>query len=261
MRAVSWMGVLWVVLALLLGATAAATGEAGKQEDACSNVGATFASVTATCSTDGDSGAKDVSTSAVRFEPVCFDDPCTLTVKCHSLGGPTGVLYDKHVDDNLVATNICVVDRDSVELTPGAVLRAMRRLSWPASKLTIQPPDGLTLVNFDTNFYTDDTAAVTKTVRLLGQRVVIEATPSEFRFNFGDDRKLETTDPGAAYPALRVTHNYLLKGSYRPWLSTTYSGRFKVGNGRWQDIPGTVTAHGPKQRLRAVEATPKLVGY
>jgi len=251
---------------MLAGGIAVAAADAGvRLKDGCPGAGATLSSATATCAVgddtgSGEAGAKGV--AAVRFEPVCFDDPCTLTVKCHSLGGPTGVLYDKYVDDKLVSTNNCVVDSGSLAVvTPGAVLRAMRRLSWPASDLTVQPPDGVTLVNLETNFYTDDTAAITKSVRLLGQRVTIEATPSSFTFHFGDDLKMDTTDPGAPYPDLRVTHNYLRKATYRPWLSTTYSGRFKVGNGGWQDIPGTVTIDGPKQRLRAIEATPKLVGY
>jgi len=253
----------------LLGEVAVAAADVGvRLKDGCPGAGATLGSATATCATGGDTGntgseqAGNKGVGAVRFEPVCFDDPCTLTVKCHGLGGPAGVLYDKYVDDKLVATNNCVVDTGSVAVvTPGAVLRAMRRLSWPASDLTVQPPDGVTLVNFETNFYTDDTAAITKRVTLLGQRVRIEATPSSFTFHFGDDLKLDTTDPGAPYPKLRVTHNYLRKATYRPWLSTTYSGRFKVGNGPWQDIPGTVTIDGPKQRLRAIEASPKLVGY
>jgi len=146
-------------------------------------------------------------------------------------------------------------------VTVGMVRSAFAALKLPGSTLSLQPPDGVTLVNFETNFYTDDTGAITKRVTLLGQRVAIEATPSSFTFHFGDDLKLDTTDPGAPYPKLRVTHNYLRKDTYRPWLSTTYSGRFKVGNGPWQDIPGTVTIDGPKQRLRAIEASPKLVGY
>ena len=159
--------------------------------------------------------------------------------------------------------NYCPADDKpaAATVTVGMVRSAFAALRLPGSTLSLQPPDGVTLVNFETNFYTDDTAAITKTVRLLGQRVTIEATPSSFTFHFGDDLKMDTTDPGAPYPNLRVTHNYLRKATYRPWLSTTYSGRFRVGNGPWQDIPGTVTIDGPKQRLRAIEASPKLVGY
>lgn len=137
----------------------------------------------------------------------------------------------------------------------------MRALNWPASTLVVQPPDGLTLVNFDTNFYTTSTEPVTRQVTLLGQRITIEATPSEYQWQFGDGQSLASAEPGAAYPALTITHNYRRKGTYRPQLDTVYSGRFRVGNGPWQDIPGTHTVVGAPEDLRAIEAQPKLVGY
>lgn len=144
-------------------------------------------------------------------------------------------------------------------ITPAQVRRAFARLPLPASTLVIQPPDGLTLVNFDTNFYTTSTASITRRVRLLGRPVTIEATPSEYDWQFDDGDSLATDEPGAPYPDLTVTHNYLRKGTYAPRLDTVYSGRFRVGNGAWQQIPGTVTIAGAPQRLRAIEAQPKLV--
>ncbi|HWJ10313.1 MAG TPA: PKD domain-containing protein [Nocardioides sp.] len=125
----------------------------------------------------------------------------------------------------------------------------------------IQPPDGLTLVNFDTNFYTTSTAPIARTVTLLGRQVTLEATPSTFHWTFGDGERLSTNEPGAPYPRLTVTHNYLRKGTYRPALGTTYTGRFRVGDGPWRQIPGTVTIDGTSQTLRAIEAQPKLVRY
>ncbi|GAA4824124.1 PKD domain-containing protein [Nocardioides caeni] len=146
-------------------------------------------------------------------------------------------------------------------LTLGAVRTAFARLDLPAGTLVIQPPDGLTLVNFDTNFYTTSTEPLTRTVTLLGRQVTLEATPATYTWDFGDGKSLATSDPGAPYPALRVTHSYGLKGTYRPSLSTTYAGRFRVGGGAWRQIPGTVTIDGAGQPLRAIEARPTLVGY
>ncbi|WGX94586.1 PKD domain-containing protein [Nocardioides sp. L-11A] len=139
--------------------------------------------------------------------------------------------------------------------------RAFAELELPAGTLTIQPPDGLTLVNFRTNFYTTSTDPISTTVALLGQQVTLEATPATFVWHFGDGRSRSTTEPGAAYPELRITHNYLRKGEYLPSLSTTYTGRYRIADGPWQAIPGTVTIDGPGQPLRAIEAEPKLVGY
>lgn len=146
-------------------------------------------------------------------------------------------------------------------LTVGLIRRAFAELPLPAGELVIQPPDGLTLVNFDTNFYTTSTRPIRRTVTLLGQRVTLEATPATFHWDFDDGGSLSTSKPGAPYPRLDVTHNYLRAGTYRPSLSTTYSGRFRVGGGAWQQIPGTVTIDGAGQALRAIEAEPRLVGY
>lgn len=146
-------------------------------------------------------------------------------------------------------------------LTTGLLRRAFAELPLPAGELVVQPPDGITLVNFDTNFYTTSTRPIARTVTLLGQRVTLEATPARFHWDFDDGRTLSTDDPGAPYPRLDVTHNYLRTGTYRPSLSTTYTGRFRVGGGAWQEIPGTVRIDGTGEALRAIEAEPKLVGY
>ncbi|WP_156391941.1 MULTISPECIES: PKD domain-containing protein [unclassified Nocardioides] len=165
------------------------------------------------------------------------------------------------VDGNLLAFSFCPPASGPEVLTISEVRNAFARLKLPAAKLVIQPPDGLTLVNFDTNFYTTSTRPISRTVTLLGQRVTLEATPAEFEWTFGDGESLATTEPGAPYPALRITHNYLQTGTYQPSLDTVFTGRYRVGGGPWQQIPGTVTIEGTGQDLRAIEAEPKLVGY
>ncbi|MDQ6526459.1 hypothetical protein RB608_22760 [Nocardioides sp. LHD-245] len=155
---------------------------------------------------------------------------------------------------------VCGADEPPA-LTAEDVRRAFAELKLPAGTLTIQPPDGLTLVNFRTNFYTTSTDPISTTVTLLGQPVTLEATPATFVWHFGDGESRSTTEPGAPYPDLTITHNYLRKGEYLPSLSTTYTGRYRIADGGWQAIPGTVTIDGQGQSLRAIEAEPKLVGY
>ncbi|KAB2810711.1 PKD domain-containing protein [Pimelobacter simplex] len=147
-------------------------------------------------------------------------------------------------------------------LTLADIRRAFAELPLPTPTLVIQPPDGVTLVNFDTNFYTAHTAPLTRTVTLLGQRVTIRATPAAYTWTYGDGAARTTADPGAPYPDLRVTHRYERKGVYRARLAVTYDGSYRVGQGGpWRAIPGRVTVAGAPQGLRAVEATPTLVGY
>ncbi len=197
-------------------------------------------------------------TCAIRVNGLCAEP-----LRCTTDAGTPGVLHDVTVDGE-PAGRWCIGDEEAeaaAVLTPGRVLRAMRRLDWPAPVLTIQPPDGRTLVNLDTNFFTTSAAPVTRRVRLLGRPVTIEATPSTYTWDFGDGPGRTTADPGAPYPDLGVTHRYLRTGTYRPRLATTYAGRFRVGSGPWQQIPGTVTVTGDPQRIEVLEATPRLLGH
>ena len=124
----------------------------------------------------------------------------------------------------------------------------------------MQPPNGRTLVNFDTNFYTD-TRAFDRTVTLLGQRVDLHIVPSQFGWRFGDGESLATDEPGAPYPDLDVTHRYLKKGQVAPSVDTTYTATFRVNGGPWRDVPGSVTIAGAPVDLQVLTATPTLVGY
>lgn len=147
-------------------------------------------------------------------------------------------------------------------LTLADIRHAFAELPLPTPTLVIQPPDGLTLVNFDTNFYTAQTQPLIRTVTLLGQRVTIRATPAAYTWTYGDGASRTTADPGAPYPDLRVTHRYERKGAYRTRLAVTYDGAYRLGGGGpWRAIPGRVTRTGAPQGLRVVEATPTLVGY
>lgn len=148
---------------------------------------------------------------------------------------------------------------DSQQLTPGLVLRAFRRIPLPEAKLLIQPPNGRTLVNFDTNFYTDQ-GEFTRTVTLLGRQVELRIWPETFAWKFGDGEVEETSSPGSPYPDLEITHAYRSKGRVAPSVNTTYAAQFRVGGGPWQDVAGTVTIPGSPQQLRVVTARPVLVG-
>jgi hypothetical protein len=131
----------------------------------------------------------------------------------------------------------------------------------PASNLLIQPPNGRTLVNFATNFYTDN-APFDRSLRLLGHRIDFRVTPATYTWNYGDGARDETSTPGAAYPDLEITHTYLKKGRVGPSLNTTYSATYRVdGQGPWRAVDGTVTIAGQPAVLDVLTATPTLVGY
>jgi hypothetical protein len=144
-------------------------------------------------------------------------------------------------------------------VTPGMVARAFRTIDLPPSELQIQPPNGRTLVNFDTNFYTEQ-PGFDRTLTLLGRRVDLRIWPSQFRWVFGDGAELPSTSAGAPYPNLVITHNYLQRGGVTPRVDTTYSAEFRVDGGAWREVAGTVTIPGSPVQLDVVTARPVLVG-
>lgn len=145
------------------------------------------------------------------------------------------------------------------QVTPGLVLQAFRRIPLPASELVVQPPGGRTLVNFETNFYTEQ-GEFTRVVRLLGQRVELRIWPETFTWHYGDGSSEQTSSAGSAYPELEITHRYLAKGRVAVSVDTTYAADYRVGTGGWQRVDGTVTIPGEAESLRVVTARPVLVG-
>ncbi|WP_336560953.1 MULTISPECIES: hypothetical protein [unclassified Nocardioides] len=146
------------------------------------------------------------------------------------------------------------------QITNAMVARAFKRIPLPASTLVVQPPGGETLVNFATNFYTE-AAPFERSVTLVGQRVDLRIRPSGFGWSFGDGTATRTTTPGAAYPALDVTHEYARAGRVGPSVDTTYSADFRVNGGPWEPVVGTVTMTGAPVALQVRTASPTLVGY
>lgn len=147
-------------------------------------------------------------------------------------------------------------------ITPELVQQAFQRLSWPRAELTVQPPGGETLVNFETNFFTTNTDPTTQTVTLLGTGITIEATPTSYVWHFGQGAEpRRTPSPGAPFPDLDVTHVYAdAHTTVNPSVDVTYSGRYRIGNSAWIDIPGTLTVDGAPIELTVIEGQPNLVG-
>ena len=193
---------------------------------------------------------------------------CSNPKRCAGEGGTKGTNYSVlrrpitgGAWEAIATSCLTAAEADGLHvITPAMAQEAMRRLSWPRPTLTIQPPDGQTLVDFDTNFLTRDTATTTQTVSLLGQRVTIEARPSRYVWHYGDGTSRSTTTPGAAYPHTLVTHSYDDVGHLRPSVDTVYAGRYRVNDEGWQDIPGTLTVRGEAVRLWVRSASPRLAG-
>jgi hypothetical protein len=142
-------------------------------------------------------------------------------------------------------------------VSPGDIRRAIREIPMPPLKLHVQP-DGGTLVNVDTIFYTEPTT-MRRTVALLGHSVRLECTPVRYMWVHGDGTTASTGKPGRPYPAKDVTHRYQRPGNdLRARVDTTYSVRYSVDGGRWTDLAEPLTAPGPSTAIDVDEAVPVL---
>jgi hypothetical protein len=152
------------------------------------------------------------------------------------------------------------VDEVEVSITPGLIAQAMRAIPVPAANIGVEPPNGRTLVNFDTNFFTD-VGEFERQFSLLGQRVTLRLIPDAYQWNFGDGTSLTTRTAGARYPNLEVTHRYAAKGLAKPSVDVTWKAIYRIGAGPWADVPSSVIRPGDAVDLQVLTATPTLVGY
>ena len=140
-------------------------------------------------------------------------------------------------------------------ITPGKVFMEMRKLAWPEAKLVIQPPDGRTLVNLETNFLTTTTEPTTQTIQLLGHGVEIEATPVTYTVALRRRRRAQRATRERV-PDLRITHVYEKADvTVSPSVDVTYQGRYRVDGGEWRDIPEDLTVAGTPADLQVLTAT------
>lgn len=145
-------------------------------------------------------------------------------------------------------------------MTRQIVMSVFKTLDWSESRLAVQPPGGRTLVNLETNFFTDNTAPSSIAVQLVDSDVVVTAKPIAYRWNFGDGSSTTTESAGAPYPDLDVSHAYTEVDEHVVSVDTQYgAASFTVNGGPPEQIPSTVWVPGEEQDLEVVEALPQLV--
>lgn len=249
--------------------------------DSSGTAGDSYLDIGVTCETpgstepgSGDPGqpAQPEPYVAYRWASICTGSPevspgdveCTAALSCPVPQERRWQLWGQYADGRWVTLRTGCFGGTPPEyvpptVTPADVLTALRRVGLPGLVTHIQPA-GKTLVNLDTIFFAEPhTVAVTLTI--LGQAVDVVATPESYLWHFGDGASLVTDVPGAAYPDTTVTHRYLdAHTTVSATVEVTYSARFRVGGGDWQDVDGTVTVAGPPTSLRIAEATPLLSG-
>jgi hypothetical protein len=140
--------------------------------------------------------------------------------------------------------------------TPGLAREAVATIPLPGLTLHVQP-DGETLVNVDTIFWTEPEPFETS-IQLLGHSIDVEATPTEFTWIHGDGTSQTTSDPGRPYPRLDITHRYEQPATVGAQVVTTYKVRYSVDRGGWFALDEPLTAPGPETPIDVHEAAPVL---
>ncbi|MBD7920001.1 hypothetical protein H9657_17150 [Cellulomonas sp. Sa3CUA2] len=144
-------------------------------------------------------------------------------------------------------------------VVPVLTAEDFRRLPLPAPVLNVQPDGEWVLVNIQTIVFTDPTP-VMLTTEVLGFPVTVEATPSQFTYDWGDGHSTVTHDPGSPYPAFDVFHEYEAVGRVAITLTTEWTGRYQVaGDPQWREVTGTATTAATSRPLDVQERTSRLV--
>lgn len=157
-------------------------------------------------------------------------------------------------------------------ITPADVAKAFQATPVPDTPLTVQPPGGETLVNYDTVYLTHAQpfdAAFT----LLGQNVVLHITPATFTWTHGDGTTQTSTHPGRSWTdadslahakrqpvsSTLVTHRYRTKATVDATLTTTWTATWDLNGTPQGTVPGTVQKTTAPTTLTVLEARPALV--
>jgi hypothetical protein len=175
------------------------------------------------------------------------------------------VTGDPLTDWQLVGAQ-CLIPAELAELDAGQsgpsliqlVIQEWQSIQIPAATIGISPPDGRTLVNFDTVFYTT-AGEQSFPVTLLGRSVVIYAIPVEYTWHHGDGTTQSTATSGAPYPSKEIAHQYLDTGTVTPRVDIRYRAEFTVDGGERQPVPGFATVAGTSEELAILEAHTRLV--
>lgn len=168
----------------------------------------------------------------------------------------------------LIGSN-CAATAAKPQVTALMVKRELRRLV-PHPGIGIAPPGGATLVNLQTLLWTDTpTARTLGTITLLGHHITLHIRVARVDWDFGDGQRDSTAGPQRRYdPAdgcrTRTCpgywgHIYAATGPVTISATTTWTGTYRVDNGGWQTIVGTVTGPTSTAALTVRQARGVLV--
>ena len=178
--------------------------------------------------------------------------------------------YVKVFEGDIVATDprVCRGETPGGEPTetpridPAAELK---KVALPEAVITVQPPDGETLVNLPTIFSTQAQTYTAPPLTVLEQTVVFTLTPEQFVWHHGDGTSQTTTTAGRRYqdgddPTALIHHLYTKTADdLAVKVDITWSATWTLNGEPQGPVDATVTKQGAAQTLDVLEAKPTLV--
>ena len=136
----------------------------------------------------------------------------------------------------------------------------------PTPPVQLMQPDGWMVVGLPTNFYTT-TSAHNVSGELLGLPATVRFTPFSYRWRYGDGTSAVLSTRGAPWSTLGLrefdatatSHIYRASGTYVIDLDVDYTAEYRIRDGAWQRIPGTLRLPANRLTATAGEAVTVLV--
>jgi len=159
------------------------------------------------------------------------------------------------VDDGVDCVDI--TDIEPV-VTPAMVQAEFEKLPLPLGEISLQPSDGVVLVNVGAIFYTTQEATASYDVDIIGQAVHIDAFITDYAWHVGDGSP-DVHGRGAPYPDKSTLHVYTAPGGVQVTLTLTWDATYTVDGGPVTPVLDTTTTDSPPVALTVVEAESILV--
>lgn len=159
-----------------------------------------------------------------------------------------------------VNDGIYCVDITDIEpvVTPAMVQAEFEKLPLPLGEISLQPSDGVVLVNVGAIFYTTQDETASYDVDILGQTVRIDAFIVDYAWQVGDGSP-DLHGRGAPYPDKSTLHVYTAAGGMQVTLTLTWDATYTVDGGPVTPVLDTTTTESPPTPLTVVEAESILV--
>jgi hypothetical protein len=155
------------------------------------------------------------------------------------------------------------------QVTSAKVLTAFRSVPLPTPTLGMSPPDGITLVNLPTIFFTR-AEPFWRDLKLLGRRVHLEIAPVSYAWSVGPGAEFTTDWAGAPYqdgvtpqedPDAYVTWTYPhAAASQAATVRVTWGATWTLDGKPMGRVPGTVDMTSPAAQVTVREARGVLTG-